>query len=1736
MKNSGFLNSLTSRLCLLAVACIGAGTYYFSSSASSEKISKEEFLANSTSSPTATQFQLPLYFEKNEGQIDPQVKFLSRGQGYTFYFTPQEVVMALKGSLDSALVKIQFVGAEQNPQIAGVDEQEYKTHYYRGNDPAQWHTHIPNFAKVSYPNLYPGIDAIFYGDKNRFEYDICVAPGANPQDVKLRVEGAQKLSIDASGNLCMQITEAQHVQMQKPVIYQMIEGDRVFVDGEFVLLAQNDIGFEIGPYNLAQTLIIDPVLLYSTFLGGSNQDIGHAIAVDSAGNAYVTGATFSINFPVVNAIQPSNIGNPDVFVTKINSAGSALIFSTYLGGVNNNQGLGIALDSSSDAYITGSTSSPNFPITAGVFQSLMTGNTNAFITKVTSTGALSYSTYLGGNNSDFGNAIAVDGSGNAYIAGFTSSTTFPLMNPIQATLNGFNNAFITKINSNATALIYSTYLGGSGTDHAQGIALDGNADAYITGYTDSTNFPITSGAFQTALGGFQDVFIAKINSSGSALDYSTYLGGSGADQGLGIAVDGSGSAYVTGFTGSTHFPVTLGAFQTTMSAARVGFITKMNPTGAALVYSTYLGGTSFDEAHAIAIDTFGNAYVVGTTFSTNFPTVNPIFSTGNIFLSEMNSTGTDLLFSTHFGGVGVDTGSGVALDPIGNTYLTGVTSGIFFTTPGAFQTTYGGNNDAFIIKVSSIIPIVTSIDPTEGPTTGGTYVTITGANLTPNTQVFFGPNEATVICASSTSVVAISPPGIGTVDVTVTTDVGTSATSPADQFTYTGPVFPPTDLTGIQKANKFLTQTDIVNILRWKMPDQGNPPAFYEVFRNAALTDLAGTVPGAIQVKFEDHNRRANTPYSYWVISVDDFGNRSSPATVIVPPVRSNYASPQVPLYFEKNEGQVDAQVKYLARGKGYLFYFTPQEVRMALKNGEDSDSPAALLKMQFVGAEQNPHIIGVDKQEYKAHYYRGNDPAKWHTDIPSFAKVSYEKLYPGIDALFYGDANIFEYDICVAPGGKPQDIRIHMEGMQKLSIDEEGNLCIQVKENQQLRMQKPIVYQMLDGEKEFVSGDFVLLTQNDVGFAIGSYDLTQTLIIDPVIVYSTFLGGSDQDIGHAIAVDSMGNAYVTGQTASLNFPVMNAFQPSIAGDFDVFITKVNPTGTAFVFSTYLGGNNTDLGFGIALDSSNNAYITGNTFSPDFPITAGVFQPLIAGSINAFITKVTSTGALSYSTYLGGNNFDFGNAIAVDSSGNAYITGVTSSTNFPLMNPIQATLNGLNNAFITKINSNATALVYSTYLGGSGNDQAQGIALDNNSNAYIAGYTDSANFPTTFGAFQTALGGAVDAFITKINSLGSALDYSTYLGGTNDDQALGIAVDGSGSAYVTGFTQSTNFPVTSGAFQTTLIGSTNAFITKVNPTGSALTYSTYLGGNNLDQGNAIAVDMFGNAYVTGQAFSTNFPLVNPISFTGNILLSEINPTGTSLLFSTRLGGTFDSGNGIALDPLGNIYLTGQTLNSGFSTTPGVVQPVYGGNGGAGDGDAFIIQISSTFPVVTSINPAQGPTAGGTLVTITGINLTPGTEVFFGATPAIILCASSDVVIAISPPGSGTVDVTVATDNGVSAISPADEFTYEPAPPAVFPPQDLEGTQIANRFLTQTDFVNILTWKKPTQGNPPVFYKIFRNAALTELAGVVSCYHTLEFVDHNRKPGKTYTYWIVSLDGFGNISLPAVISVPPIHRH
>ena len=772
-------------------------------------------------------------------------------------------------------------------------------------------------------------------------------------------------------------------------------------------------------------------------------------------------------------------------------------------------------------------------------------------------------------------------------------------------------------------------------------------------------------------------------------------------------------------------------------------------------------------------------------------------------------------------------------------------------------------------------------------------------------------------------------------------------------------------------------------------------------------------------------------------------GSPKLPLGARKPGATPNYG--KLPLSFEANQGQADSRVRFLSRGQGYGVFLTATDAVLTLQSRSQRN---AVLRMSLPGSNPEATIEGRDELPGKANYFIGNDPAQWRTNVSTYAKVQYRDVHPGIDLVYYGNQQQLEYDFLVAPGADPQAIRLKIEGADGLRVDNAGDLVVAAGASE-VRWHRPVIYQLQGEARQEVAGGYRVSESGEVSFAVAAYDAKRSLVIDPTLVYSTFIGdGNAFDIGYGIAVDASGSAYITGET-NTGFPLTNPFETTFANfaflGGHAFVAKLNPTGTALVYSTYLGGTNYpisqgtfpstnwgDQGNAIAVDSSGNASVGGWTTAVDFP-TVNAFQPTSPANKHGFVTKLNASGsALVYSTYLGGSVGDEVDGLALDASGNAYVTGGTDSPDFPTLNAFQPAYGGhgtapnilsdLGDAFVTKLSS-AGALVYSTYLGGSQYDRGMAIAVDASGSAYVAGNTDSSNFPVA-NAFQPALSlnsalfsaGLTNGFVTKLSPSGTSLVYSTYLG--SNTYVYAIAVSSSGNAYVTGETSPTSHPTTPGAFQTTGTGFVG-YVTAFNPSGSSLLYSTLLGSGTGVQGFGISVDAAGNAYVAGATLAfakvpTTAGAIATSATAGSAFLSILNPSGSALNYSTFLTGTQGNtfGYAIAVDSSGNAYLTGSSVVQGsgpqYPTTAGAYRNTIRIGGSA----SFVSKIGQAVVTTPPSIPAGGivngasfsklPPAAGSIASLFGTNLANSTV------------AASSLPL---PTSLGGVSVTV---NGVAA--------------------------------------------------------------------------------------------------------------------
>jgi hypothetical protein len=1127
---------------------------------------------------------------------------------------------------------------------------------------------------------------------------------------------------------------------------------------------------------------------------------------------------------------------------------------------------------------------------------------------------LTYSTYLGGNFAEYGFGIAADDAGNFYITGMTNSSNFPTVNPYQATNHGIDDVIVAKFNP-AGQPIYITYLGGSHVEWGLDITVDADGNAYLTGFTASTNFPVAN-AYQPTNGGIYDAFVTKLNPTGSALVFSTYLGGDDTENSHGsglqsgaIALDANRNVYVTGYTNSTNFPV-LNAIQPNLVNIDDGFITKFNPAGSAIIWSTYLGGVRNDQPKGIAVDTSGNVVIAGLTTSDNYPTVNAyqssLLGTYDAFVSKINAAGSALVYSTYFGGNDyeyVDMALDVAVDPTGNAYITGFTGSWDFPIAGlAFQPTYNGGVDAFVSKFTPIGGLSYSTflggnwsdDASSIAVNSAGEAFVFGSTQSPNfptmnplfTQLR-GSEDAFVTHLNATASGVIFSTYFGGSNNREMQAAG-AITIDQNNNIY---------ITGNTEASDFPTTANAYQPFRASVHD-----AFVSRISESSPTPTATPASNG-----------TSTPT---VCAVSDYSITQSTGATIVPGTTfvpnsdcNDCTAPMVLPFPVQFYNQTFTQARASSNGNlqftsdnslpfnsclpnpqynntifGYwddLFLDCRAGWGCGIYTSVSGSAPNRIFNIEWRGHRNEPPVVNI-KFEIRL-YENANgkfDIIYGQLDNPGdTASVGvqrdtgsrYTQYSCNTGVLSQGLQLTFTLPSCNAtptPGGSTPTMTAiptatptsptllystfygswERDSIQDVGKDAAGNI--------------------------YVMGTTF---QNDINY--GDIYVSKFSPNGQSLLYQYIFGGTRIDYGYALAVDAAGNATVAGIATSNDYPLLNPLQSTHnLGIYDVVMTKLNPTGQ-MIFSTYLGGGGTDYAERLATDSAGNIYLVGHTTSTNFPTTAGAFQVSNAGSTDGFVTKITPNGsAIVWSTYLGGIYADEVHDIALDGAGNIYLTGFAGSPNFPMVNAFQSTYYD-GEAFVTKMNPQGNALIYSTYLGGDnppgpGEDNGQGIAVDEAGYAYVTGFTQSPNFPTTAGSYQPFFKGYFDAFVTKLTPAGNALVYSTFVGGTlnapsGDDEAFDIAVDGAGQAHIVGKTNSPDFP-TVRAIQPQKADVIDAFVTKLNASGSDLVYSTFLGGDYSppaaggdDSGQAILIDDAGNAVVVGGTDSLDFPLANP---------------------------------------------------------------------------------------------------------------------------------------------------------------------------------------------------------------------------------------------------------------------------------
>ena len=740
---------------------------------------------------------------------------------------------------------------------------------------------------------------------------------------------------------------------------------------------------------------------------------------------------------------------------------------------------------------------------------------------------------------------------------------------------------------------------------------------------------------------------------------------------------------------------------------------------------------------------------------------------------------------------------------------------------------------------------------------------------------------------------------------------------------------------------------------------------------------------------------------------------------------------PRLPLAFEQNQGQADRNVKYLARGGSFDVLFMAEAARIVKRDAFG----ASALDVRLADARRDVRPAGTEPLPRRTNYIRGPHPSDVIVDISNFARIRYPSVYAGIDLVYYGTDGDLEYDFVVAAHADPKTIRLAFEGAEKIELSQEGHLILATQAGE-IEFRRPFAYQDIDGARRPVAAQYALASNREVGFRLGRYDRNHPLTIDPVLSLSTNVWGNTA----GVAVDAARNIYVVGSIWSSGLPASSGYQTQLAGSQDAYVIKLDPTGTHVTYATYLGARRVNTtAVDVAVDTVGNVYITGTT-EKGYPITPGAYR----SSGTTFVTKLTPAGnALAYSTFV----TDPVASIKVDGAGNAYMTG-TATALMTTPGAFQSTRPGTSAPYVAKLTPSGTSMAYATYLGGTANDEGKGVAVDSGGNAYVVGVARSGDFPVR-NPISGSLSGTTDAFAAKLDASGGNLVYSSYLGGSANERGFAIAVDTAGQAYVTGWTNSTNFPVTPTAFQRTIgypdPAISNAFISKLNAAGDALVYSSYLGGKwclapgvyqcfglfrpdeGIDAGTAVAVDASGYAYVGGYATSTLFPLVDSIQEVSPKdadvwhvpFVAKVAPEGDRLVYATVLGTKAMDADvtRIAIDGSGGVVGSGNAPSVYFPLTPRAI---------LGTGNGFLFKLDHGI-VPTTVGSSANPSPLGQLVTLTATVLNPAPE-------AAVEFRDGPAVIGTATVASGKATLTVTLAPGVHRITAANSADDVVSPP------------------------------------------------------------------------------------------------------
>ena len=1487
--------------------------------------------------PAALRFGAqPVRFEANIGQVDPNTLFIARGLGHPLWVTKTGFQVASANRPGTPLA-VRLAGTSQRMTNEGLDAVRATTNYLMGSDPSRWRTDIPNFERVRMKGVYPGIDLVYYGQGETLECDFVLQPGADPAQIDIDIQGASAAAIDPAGDLVVK-APGGGFRWHKPTAFQEVSGVRRLVDATYILKRSGRLAIQLGRYDRKEKLVIDPVLVYSTYVGGAGVDDGTAIAVDANGAVYIAGTTSSTDFPISAGVQSTLRGPTDAYVMKLDSGG-ALVYATYFGGSKSDGAAALALDSAGNAYVAGATSSTDFPLA----QPFSTVPGAGFVAKLNASGtALVYSSYLAAAVI----GIAVDASQSAYVVG-GSGPGFPLVNPAQPVHGGDTDAFVAKLNASGTALVYSTYLGGAKADVAVSVAVDGGGSAYIVGYTDSSNFPLKNAGWTWAgISGAREAFAAKLSANGSALVYATYLGIvrtdpvstpiihiTGIDQGYanGVAVDGTGSAFIAG--GARSFSTLYTPLGINSSFTSFGWLLKLSADGRSKAYTVnFVENPLLD----VALDAAGNAHVVGTCKGDprqqgSASPVNPLQPEAgggtDACIAKIGPSG-EMLFSTAFGGSKDDLGMDVAVDRAGNTYVAGSTKSADFPTKGSFQPLLGGTQDGWIAKIGyaggtgtcaldcwawapeRVVASATvqfSGSATVSNCTGKVAMDWDFGNGKPHSAARAPTHQyessglyawtavASVAgagsCRQSGRITVLEGPLVAWGGVVNAASYDESYVAPGEMVTVFGTLIGPATMESARMTPDGAHLANTLGGFRYLLDGVPAPIIYASSGQSAVVVpySVGGQSSTKLQVESGGIRSESRTLFvhdSHPGIFTADSSGSGLGAIINQDGSRNSPSNPAprgsiITLYatgagetdppgedgkithgtYPKPKLPVSATIQGLAAAIDWVGS-APEMVSGLLQvNVRIPDGVRKPMAALNGGARAKPVSLAASSV-FRFAPNRGQFPRG----------VEFAASLPGHEVLLARAAAVTHFRSGEKAGGrKYATVRMALEraeegeGMEGLDVMPAVSNYLVGRDRSKWRTNVPN-FQRVRAKSVYPNVD--LIYYGTAGKL--EYDFVVHRGGDPARIGVSFTGA------RSVRKDGEGNLVLATAAGPVRWQKPVAYQ-------DVDGTR------RLVRAEYLLEGRR-VGFRLGWYDRTR--------------------------------DLTIDPVLVYASYFGGSGDERLAGMAVDADGNVVLAGSTESADFPVRGSLKAGRPELykGDLFISKFDATGSKLIFSTYLGGSGNDGAVGLALDRTGNIYLTGSTGSQDFPLVKPLNVPPSPYGFCSYVLKLDKSGASLLYSSFLTCGPGFSPAAMAVDSSGGMYIAGST-STQMP-TVNAVQSKLGGDGDAFAMKLAPDGSAVVFSTYLGGGDSDEATAVALDASGAVYVAGYTTSNDFPLSHPFQSAlkgsyGSVFVSKLASDGSALVYSTYLGDSYERPGGMAVDPTGALYVTGRTGSADF---------------------------------------------------------------------------------------------------------------------------------------------------------------------------------------------------------------------------